>query len=93
MGNQGFYSCDSLSTLSLPSVTSIGKQSFYGCPGLKSLTLGENPPVFDGGAVFAKDKPSEAIYVPAAALDAYMTTELEEWTDLLKKKVKAFITL
>ncbi|MDR3337482.1 MAG: leucine-rich repeat domain-containing protein [Treponema sp.] len=93
MGNQGFYSCDSLSGLSLPSVTSIGKQSFYGCPVLKSITLGENPPVFDGGAIFSKGKPSEAINVPAAALDAYMTTGLEEWTDLLKEKLKPLITL
>jgi hypothetical protein len=74
-------------------VTSIGSQSFYGCPIIKCLTLGEEPPVFDGGVILPKDKPSEAIYVPAGALENYMASELAEWTDALKEKVKPLMTL
>jgi hypothetical protein len=93
IGSQGFYSCHKLTGISLPVVTSIGSQSFYGCSEIKSLTLGEEPPVLDGGVIFSKGKPSEAIYVPAGALETYMATDLEGWTDTLKKKIKPLVTL
>jgi hypothetical protein len=93
IGKQGFYSCDNLTSLYLPEAVLLGSQTFYGCPSLASLTLGANPPVLEGGALFSKDKPSEAIYVPSSALDAYMITETEGWTDALKEKLKSLAAL
>jgi hypothetical protein len=93
VGKQGFYSCDSLASLSLPEVVFLGSQTFYGCPSLASLTLGANPPVLESGALFSKDKPSEAIYVPALALNVYMATETEGWTTALKEKLKPLAAL
>jgi hypothetical protein len=88
IGKQGFYSCNSLISVSLPSALSIGSQTFYGCPALVGITLGENPPVLEGRAVFSGDKPSEAIYVPGHALQAYKASELEGWTELLREKLR-----
>ena len=40
LGNDAFYGCSGLTSLTIPSgVTSIGKRAFYGCSGLTSLTL------------------------------------------------------
>ena len=40
IGNYAFYSCLSLSSITLPnSVTSIGSSTFYNCPNLTSITI------------------------------------------------------
>ena len=39
IGEQAFYSCFSLASISLPSATAVGKQAFYGCNNLVSVSL------------------------------------------------------
>jgi hypothetical protein len=88
IGGQAFYSCSGLVSISLPLVESIGNQTFYGCSSLDYLTLGSTPPTLEGN-VFTSAKPSEAIYVPAEAVDTYKNTTAEAWTAALKAKVTA----
>ena len=39
IGEQAFYSCFSLASISLPSATAVGKEAFYGCNNLVSVSL------------------------------------------------------
>jgi hypothetical protein len=86
LGGSAFHSCSALTSISLPMVERIGSQAFHGSSALAYLTLGSIPPTLEG-YVFATATPSEAIYVPAAALDAYKDTTAEYWTAALKAKV------
>ena len=84
-----FYKCTALTSVSMPKLTSLGDYAFYGCTDLRSITLGPVPPVLEGANVFKNAKPLSAIYVPAAAVTGYATTDKANWTSDLKEKVQA----
>jgi hypothetical protein len=88
IGKSSFRGGADLSVVYLPRAESIGNTAFSGCAGILSLTLGDIPPVLGGSSIFAKDNP-EVIYVPAAAVDAYMNTVQDYWSSALKGRIRA----
>ena len=84
-----FYQCTSLTSVSMPRLTSLGDHAFQECTNLQSITLGSTPPALEGADVFKKAEALTAIYVPAAAVERYKTTDQTNWTSGLKEKVRA----
>ena len=74
IGWSSFTDCTALKPLTLPStITSISNYAFRGCTSLTSLTLLATTPPSIMTYSFAPTSVLQAIYVPAASVDAYKT--------------------
>ena len=80
IGEEAFRGCSGLTSVTIPnSVTSIGNYAFRGCAKISSIKCeAVNPPLL-GSNVFYSIQKSTPIYVPAASVDAYKTTD--KWKD------------
>ncbi len=52
IGIQAFMACAALTSLKLPSVTSLGRSAFSGCTGLAKIDIGEKFSTIDGGVFY-----------------------------------------
>ncbi len=80
IGEEAFRGCSGLTSVTIPnSVTSIGNYAFRGCAKISYIKCeAVNPPLL-GSNVFYSIKKSTPLYVPAASVDAYKTTD--KWKD------------
>lgn len=79
IGNGAFWSCSSLSQISLPVCSYIGNGAFYDCYSLSIITIGYSgvcslpyDATFNGTPI---EYGIGSIYVPASLVDAYKTAE------------------
>lgn len=76
IGSSAFSYCYSLATLTIPdSVTSIGNDAFKNCYGVAEYHILPTTPPKAGTTIFASIVSDCVIYVPAASLETYKTTE------------------
>jgi len=75
IGEYAFYMCSGLASVTIGnSVTTIGQNAFNGCSGLTSVTIEATiPPTLMSNA-FGNNASGRKIYVPAANVDTYKTT-------------------
>ena len=76
IGNQAFYSCSVLESVSLPAATSIGDYAFRSCSGLESASIGPAASSFAGSKAFNSagagiDGDNFTIHVKAEHLAGY----------------------
>ena len=78
IGGSAFQNCTGLTSCTIGSgITSIGIGGFSYCNSLTSITIkATTPPTLNSGAFYGSTCP---IYVPAASLTAYQTSE--DWED------------
>ena len=75
IGWRSFRGCSYLTSVTLPStITSIANGGFQSCAMLASMTvLATEPPTLSGADALPSTSVLQAIYVPAASVDAYKT--------------------
>ena len=78
IGGSAFQGCTGLTSCTIGSgITSIGIGAFANCSGLTSVTINATtPPTLSSGGFYGSTCP---IYVPAASLTSYQTSE--DWED------------
>ena len=81
IGDQAFYYCSSLTSVTIPnSVTSIGDYAFTHCKNLENIyCYAEEVPSPDSDAFYDSNIENATLHVPASAIEAYKTTQ--EWSD------------